>query len=57
VKASESDHRIAGLLLGQMQFAKDNRHQRSEAEPAEEAEEKCEPSHVEGTHGRAVEVQ
>ncbi len=50
------DDRVAGLRLGQVQFLPDDRHQRSDAEPAEEAKKERDPGHVERAHGRTGEI-
>src|SRR5262249_46301199 len=51
------DDRVADLFLGQMQFLADHGHQRREPEPAEKAQEKRQPRHVEGAHGSAPEIE
>lgn len=51
------DDGVADLCLGEMQFVADHSHERSNAEPSKEAQEKREPTHVESPHWRRLEIE
>ena len=57
VMATRSDDGVANLRFGKQQVFPHHRHQRGDAKPAEEAQEKGEPGQVEGPHLRGGQAE